>query len=72
MLIELKIAAMKRFGAGAQHELARRAGLSEPTLSRIINGRRQASLEERRAIARALRKPQRHLFPEPEVRSDAA
>jgi transcriptional regulator with XRE-family HTH domain len=42
-----------RRGIG-QAELARRAGLSEAMLSRILNGRRTASLESAGAILDAL------------------
>jgi len=72
MLSQLKVAILEHFGPGRQYLAASEAGISESTLSRIILGRREASPSERRAIARALRRPQRDLFPGTEAREDAA
>ena len=66
MLSQLKLAILERFGPGRQYEAARRAGISESTLSRIVLGHREPSVEERRTIAKALQMPQRELFPEGE------
>ena len=63
MRVQLKIAILKRFGAGRQYEAARQIGVSEATLSRIVVGRRDPTVDERRALARVLRVPQRDLFP---------
>lgn len=56
-----------------QRELARRMGMDETRLSRIVSGKARLFPRERRAIAKALRLPQRvlfpHLFP---VKSEAA
>ena len=38
--------------------------LTGPTFSRIVNGQRNPSPEERRAISQALKTPQKKLWPE--------
>ena len=45
-----------------QIDVAEKAGMSEPTLSKIINGRRSATPEEQANIAKALRMPVDSLF----------
>ena len=45
-----------------QHVIARRSGLGETVLSRIVQGRRDARHEERRSIAKALGRPVAELF----------
>jgi len=47
-----------------QIALCRQADLSEARLSRIVNGHNEATEAEKKAIARALRKPIHELFPE--------
>ena len=66
MLSQLKVAIWEKYGSGRQYLLARDARLSESTLSRIILARREASADERRAIAKALGVPQREIFPQEE------
>ena len=46
-----------------QRELAKRLPFDETRLSRIVNGKARVSPDERRALAKALRRPQRELFP---------
>ena len=46
-----------------QYELARRSGISETNLSRILCGRREPTAEERHTLACALGKPESVLFP---------
>ena len=46
-----------------QYELARRSGISETKLSRILCGRREPTAEERRVLASVLGKPESALFP---------
>ena len=64
MHADLKLAIFRKFGPGRQWQAARRADISESTLSRIIVGHRTPTAKERRALSRALRMPQRDLFPE--------
>jgi len=47
----------------SQRAVARRAGIGEVQLSAFIHGKRQLSDDEKRKIARALRRPQSDLFP---------
>jgi transcriptional regulator with XRE-family HTH domain len=55
-----------------QVELAQRVGLHDSQLSRIVHGFRPASPEERKALARELRKPVAVLFPPPETDPETA
>jgi transcriptional regulator with XRE-family HTH domain len=57
--LALKVAILRR---STQREISLAAGITEVKLSKIVNGA-DASPEERRALARALRVPQRELFP---------
>lgn len=47
-----------------QYVIARKAGIHESRFSRLVNGQLQASDEERRRLARVLRRPVPELFPE--------
>jgi transcriptional regulator with XRE-family HTH domain len=46
-----------------QLTVAKRAGMHESKLSRIIRGHDEATVEEKKAIARAVRRPVDHCFP---------
>jgi transcriptional regulator with XRE-family HTH domain len=48
----------------SQVDIAARAGLHESRLSQIIRGRRAATEEEQKALARVLRVARHRLFPE--------
>lgn len=45
-----------------QYQIARAAGFTETTFSRIISGRRDASPQERKRIAKALGRREDELF----------
>jgi transcriptional regulator with XRE-family HTH domain len=45
-----------------QYEIAREIGLTENELSRIVRGRRSATADERRRLAKALGVPEPELF----------
>lgn len=47
-----------------QIEVAGDIGMDESKLSKIVNGHLEPTLEEAKAIAKALRRPVDHLFPE--------
>lgn len=47
-----------------QVEVASRTGIHYTKISMIVNGRREPSDDEKKAIARVLRKKVDHLFPE--------
>ena len=47
-----------------QIDVAQRAGIHETKFSKIVNGYRVPSADEKRAIARILRRPIQELFPE--------
>jgi DNA-binding transcriptional regulator YdaS (Cro superfamily) len=66
--IALKIA----FLGKRQVVIAKKLGIHESRLSQIVNGHREASLEEKRAIARELRQPIAHLFPAAPVKRAVA
>lgn len=46
-----------------QHAIARKTGISETILSRIVQGRREPTQEQRRSLARALGRREEDLFP---------
>jgi DNA-binding XRE family transcriptional regulator len=46
-----------------QLTVAQKAGIHEPRMSKIIRGHVEATAEEKKAIAKALRQPVDHLFP---------
>lgn len=48
-------------------QIARKVGLSETVLSRIVRGRREASLDERDRLARTLGIPEDDLFAEDDL-----
>jgi len=69
MNYELKNALL-RSGA-PQYEIARRAGLNETALSRIVRGRRSATPDERQKLAKALGMDEAMLFAAiPDVRAE--
>lgn len=47
-----------------QNFIAREAGLSEPELSRIVNGRAEPTPDQKKAIAKALGRKVQDLFSE--------
>lgn len=55
----LKLAILDR---STQTEVAKKAGLSESRLSRIIRGHYAPTDDEKKALARVLRKPVHELF----------
>ncbi len=55
--------AIKRSGL-KQYEVAEIAGIGNPLLSNIVTGRVVPSDEEKKSIAKALKKPIGELFPE--------
>lgn len=63
MLSFLKVSICERYGPGRQYQAASDAGIPEGTLSRIVNGRKAPTPEERSALSSALGVPQRDLFP---------
>ncbi len=60
--ISLKVAIIER--DITQREAARRAGIPEIRLSRVVRGFEQATDVERKALARVLRRAQGDLFPD--------
>lgn len=54
MRIDLKLAALQKYGSGRQYLLARDAAMTESRLSSIIVGRLHPTDEDKAAIARAL------------------
>lgn len=50
-----------------QYQIAGRAGVDPATLSRILNGKREPTADQARAIASALNRPLGQLFPELEA-----
>lgn len=50
-----------------QREIAQRAGMSELRLSQIVTGRIPPTVEDKRALAKTLRRTQASLFPEPQA-----
>lgn len=52
-------------GSGkSQVDIAKAASIHESKLSKIVHGYREPSDDEKKAIAKALRRPVAHLFPE--------
>lgn len=51
----------------SQSAIGQEAGISDSKLSRIVRGWEQASADERRRIAKALRLPIKQLFPSDEL-----
>jgi transcriptional regulator with XRE-family HTH domain len=47
-----------------QYEVGKRAGIHESRMSRIVRGHEDATDDEKKAIARALRVPVSQIFPE--------
>jgi transcriptional regulator with XRE-family HTH domain len=47
-----------------QFRIAAEVGLPESTFSKIVNGHLEATADQKRAIAKAVRRPVAHLFPE--------
>jgi transcriptional regulator with XRE-family HTH domain len=68
--IALKLAILS--SGQTQTDIARKTGLTESRLSRIIRGHGDPTNEERRLIARALRSPMSRLFPVDEQTEGAA
>jgi transcriptional regulator with XRE-family HTH domain len=60
--ITLKIAIVE--SGKSQIDIAKATAIHESKLSRIVRGHDEPSLEEKKAIAKALRRPVDHLFPE--------
>ncbi len=63
MNTQLKIALLGR--ALRQFEVARRTGMSETRLSRIVQGRAEPTEAEKAALSRELGATPQDLFPEP-------
>lgn len=61
MNVALKVAIIE--AGKTQREVAERAGLRELRVSEIVTGRVIATADEKRALAKALRRPQSALFP---------
>ncbi len=60
------------FEAGKlQIVVARRAGIHETRLSKIVNGHVPANEDEQKALARVLRRPRHELFPVPASEASA-
>jgi len=61
MNLQLKMAIVAR--RESQTTVAKKAGVSESRLSRIVHGHSDATMEEKRALARVLRSKVGKLFP---------
>lgn len=62
MNIALKVAFMET--GTRQIAAASKLGIDEPRLSKIVNGHVEATEDEKRAIAKLLRRPVQQLFPQ--------